>query len=318
MESRVNFNSSPWASGNWYWKGGTNEMNSPLCGNCSLRVRGGYYHLNCANAFLYPSGSSKALVFENGDAFTFDLVTGSQKFASLADKTAGFSDKAVFTSATGQDVHLDASSGSYIFRGRFTGNVNLFVDAAQTLTLTNRSTSTGTLSLTNGAKVVFTPTGSWAGRIAIAGNGDEKLFVSNQVHAAQLVVGGQTLAPGWYGPAAPVAANRLPCIGGDGVLAVGMDDVAGYVKRGRTIAFIGSSGVGKSTLLNALAGEDWMATQEIQEWSGKGRHTTTSRELAMLPCGAMIVDTPGIREIGRVGEDDAILAKGESTHRYRK
>ena len=222
----INFNSSPWVSGNWYWKGGTNEMNSPLCGNCSLRVRGGYYHLNCANAFLYPSGSSKALVFESGDAFTFDLVTGSQKFASLADKTAGFSDNAVFTSATGQDVHLDASSGSYIFRGRFTGNVNLSVDAAQTLTLTNRSTSTGTLALTNGAKVVFTPTGSWAGRIAIAGNGDEKLFVSNQFHAAQLVVGGQTLAPGWYGPAALVAANRLSCIGGDGVLAVGMDDVS--------------------------------------------------------------------------------------------
>ena len=97
----------------------------------------------------------------------------------------------------------------------------------------------------------------------------------------------------------------------------GMDGVSEYMGPGRTVAFIGSSGVGKSTLLNALAGEEWMATQEIQEWSGKGRHTTTSRELVMLPCGAMVVDTPGIREIGRVGEEEAFLAKGESTHRYR-
>ena len=98
----------------------------------------------------------------------------------------------------------------------------------------------------------------------------------------------------------------------------GMDDVMEYVKQGKTLAFIGSSGVGKSTLLNTLMGEEWQATQEIQEWSGKGRHTTTSRELVMLPSGAMVIDTPGIREIGMVGEMDDLQAKGESTHRYRK
>ena len=76
--------------------------------------------------------------------------------------------------------------------------------------------------------------------------------------------------------------------------------------------------MGKSTLLNTLAGEEWAATQEVQEWSGKGRHTTTSRELVMLPSGAMVVDTPGIREIGRVDETEAVLLRGESTHRYRK
>ena len=97
-----------------------------------------------------------------------------------------------------------------------------------------------------------------------------------------------------------------------------MDEVAEYVREGRTLAFIGSSGVGKSTLLNTLAGEEWQATREIQEWSGKGRHTTTSRELVMLPCGAMVVDTPGIREIGMVGEVDDMHMKGESSHRYRK
>ena len=98
----------------------------------------------------------------------------------------------------------------------------------------------------------------------------------------------------------------------------GMDGVMDYVKPGRTLAFIGSSGVGKSTLLNTLAGEEWAATQEIQEWSGKGRHTTTSRELVMLPSGAMVIDTPGIREIGMVGEVDEIRAKGEASHRWRK
>jgi len=98
----------------------------------------------------------------------------------------------------------------------------------------------------------------------------------------------------------------------------GMDKVMEYVKPGRTLAFIGSSGVGKSTLLNTLVGEEWQATQEIQEWSGKGRHTTTSRELIMLPSGAMVIDTPGIREIGMVGEHEVERAKGESTHRYRK
>ena len=97
----------------------------------------------------------------------------------------------------------------------------------------------------------------------------------------------------------------------------GMAAVLDYVKSGRTLAFVGSSGVGKSTLLNVLAGEEWAATQEIQEWSGKGRHTTTSRELVLLPSGAMVIDTPGIREIGMLDEDEDVLAKGVSTHRWR-
>ena len=98
----------------------------------------------------------------------------------------------------------------------------------------------------------------------------------------------------------------------------GLGQVADYALPGRTIALIGSSGVGKSTLVNRLAGEERQATQEIQEWSGRGRHTTTVRELVMLPSGAMVIDTPGLREIGRVGEAELLQAKGESTHRRRK
>ena len=113
-------------------------------------------------------------------------------------------------------------------------------------------------------------------------------------------------------------AGRAPILRLSSLTGEGMDAVNAYVRPGRTVAFVGSSGVGKSTLLNTLAGEEWAATQEIQEWSGKGRHTTTSRELVMLPSGAMVVDTPGIREIGRVDETETLLLRGESTHRYRK
>ena len=113
-------------------------------------------------------------------------------------------------------------------------------------------------------------------------------------------------------------AGRAPLLMISALTGEGMDAVREYAKPGATLALIGSSGVGKSTLLNALAGEEWAATQEIQEWSGKGRHTTTSRELVMLPSGAMVIDTPGVREIGMVGEVDPVMAKGSSTHRWRK
>ena len=113
--------------------------------------------------------------------------------------------------------------------------------------------------------------------------------------------------------AAPPKVIAISSITGDGI-----DQLTPYLGPGKTLAFIGSSGVGKSTLLNTLMGEEWQATQEIQEWSGKGRHTTTSRELVMLPSGAMVIDTPGIREIGMIGEMDDLQTRGESTHRYRK
>ena len=92
--------------------------------------------------------------------------------------------------------------------------------------------------------------------------------------------------------------------GGADVVAIssltgaGLDQLQQYVQPRRTLAFIGSSGVGKSSLVNALAGEELMPTLEIREWDSKGRHTTTERELVRLSSGALVIDTPGMRELG--------------------
>ena len=76
---------------------------------------------------------------------------------------------------------------------------------------------------------------------------------------------------------------------------------------GQTAALLGSSGVGKSSLLNALAGRPVMATRAIREHDARGRHTTTHRELILLPSGRLVLDTPGMRELG-VWDADAGLA----------
>jgi ribosome biogenesis GTPase len=87
----------------------------------------------------------------------------------------------------------------------------------------------------------------------------------------------------------PVHAVSAPQ--GDGV-----ETVRGYVPHGRTAALLGSSGVGKSTLVNALLGEELLATREVRE-DGRGRHTTTQRQLVPLPDGGLVLDTPGMREL---------------------
>ena len=79
--------------------------------------------------------------------------------------------------------------------------------------------------------------------------------------------------------------------------ADGCHQVTPYLTAGRTVAFVGSSGVGKSTLINRLLGEDRLATDGLRN-DDKGHHTTTHRELLVLPGGAMVIDTPGMRELG--------------------
>ena len=86
----------------------------------------------------------------------------------------------------------------------------------------------------------------------------------------------------------------------------GIDRLAEYVKQGRTFVFLGSSGVGKSSLVNSLAGEEIMTVSGIREDDSKGRHTTTHRQLVLLKNGAMIIDTPGIREIGMWNAEEGL------------
>jgi ribosome biogenesis GTPase len=86
----------------------------------------------------------------------------------------------------------------------------------------------------------------------------------------------------------------------------GLDALAEHLQPGRTAVLLGMSGAGKSTLLNALAGEERMDTGAIREADDRGRHTTTHRELVLLPSGSLILDTPGMRELGLWDADEGL------------
>ena len=77
----------------------------------------------------------------------------------------------------------------------------------------------------------------------------------------------------------------------------GLDALTPYLVPGHTLVVLGSSGVGKSTLINRLVGNERLATQEVRDSDHRGKHTTTHRELIVLPGGALLIDTPGMREL---------------------
>lgn len=96
-------------------------------------------------------------------------------------------------------------------------------------------------------------------------------------------------------------AGVLPISAANGI---GLDAFGEYMQEGRTLVFLGSSGVGKSTLLNALLERDVQATKTTSLHSGKGKHTTTHRQMFFHPSGCMIIDTPGMKELQLWAEDD--------------
>jgi len=100
-------------------------------------------------------------------------------------------------------------------------------------------------------------------------------------------------------PAAQVRAldPDVSIVAVSALTGVGLEHLAALVGPGVTAAFLGSSGVGKSTLINALLGEAVQRTQEVRSVDQRGRHTTTNRELIRVPAGGVLIDTPGMREL---------------------
>ncbi len=101
--------------------------------------------------------------------------------------------------------------------------------------------------------------------------------------------------------AAGAPVEVISSVSGDG-----LDALRKWLEPRRTVVLIGSSGVGKSTLVNKLAGVDLMATQDVRSEDDKGRHTTTHREIFRLPDGVLLLDTPGMRELGLVEAEEGL------------
>ena len=95
----------------------------------------------------------------------------------------------------------------------------------------------------------------------------------------------------------------------------GCQSIAPYLIEGKTLAFVGSSGVGKSTLINTLLGEDRLKTNGLRD-DDRGRHTTTHRELIILPGGVTVIDTPGMRELGMWDAGEGLSAAFSDIHNY--
>jgi ribosome biogenesis GTPase / thiamine phosphate phosphatase len=103
-------------------------------------------------------------------------------------------------------------------------------------------------------------------------------------------------------------APGVPVIATSGINGDGLEEVRTLVPPGHTLVLVGSSGVGKSTLANALLGEERLATRAIRDDDARGRHTTSGRQIVRIPGGGLLLDTPGIRELGLWDEGDGLAS----------
>lgn len=102
------------------------------------------------------------------------------------------------------------------------------------------------------------------------------------------------------------------------VEGTGLEELREHLPAGATACLLGSSGVGKSTLTNALLGAERQVTRALREDDSKGRHTTTHRELFHVPDGGLLIDTPGLRTVGVLGEADALVATFDELERLAR
>jgi ribosome biogenesis GTPase / thiamine phosphate phosphatase len=136
--------------------------------------------------------------------------------------------------------------------------------------------------------------------LAVAWSGGAMpVIVLNKADVAADLLG-QRMAAGAVAPGVEVRA--VSALSGEGLEELAAEHLA----RGRTAVVLGSSGVGKSTLVNALLGRERLRTGAVREDDSRGRHTTTHRELVRLPGGALLIDTPGIRSLGVAGAADGL------------
>ena len=154
---------------------------------------------------------------------------------------------------------------------------------------------------------------------AVAANFDHVFILQSLNHDFNLARAERYLTLAWQSGAQPVIvltkadlvddptpqvsaaqgiAFGVPVLAVSVVTGQGMEELAQFLSPGKSVVLLGSSGVGKSSLVNALMGEETMAVGTIREDDSRGRHTTTHRQLLFLPSGAAIIDTPGMRELG--------------------